>query len=29
VTGYVNAEPGYTWTTAVLNAFPEVVLEVF
>jgi hypothetical protein len=29
VTGFVNAEPGYSRTTAVLNAFSEVVLKVF
>jgi hypothetical protein len=29
VTGFVNAEPGYSRTTAVLNAFSEVVLDVF
>ena len=29
VSGFVNAEPGYARTTAVLNAFSEVVLDVF
>ncbi len=29
VTGFVNAVPGYTQTTAVLNAFSEIVLQVF
>lgn len=29
VTGFVQAEPGYAGTTAVINAFSEVVLEVF
>lgn len=29
VTGFVNAEPGYEQTTAVLNGFSEVVLDVF
>jgi len=29
VTGFVNAAPGYSQTTAVLNAFSEVVLEIF
>jgi len=29
VTGFVNAEPGYDQTTAVLNGFSEVVLDVF
>ncbi|MFP5345440.1 MAG: RidA family protein [Actinomycetes bacterium] len=29
VTGFVQAEPGYPHTTAVLNAFSEVVLDVF
>ncbi len=29
VSGFVNAEPGYSRTTAVMNAFSEVVLDVF
>ena len=29
VSGFVNAEPGYARTTAVLNAFSELVLDVF
>lgn len=29
VSGYVNARPGYDQTTAVLNAFSDVVLDVF
>jgi enamine deaminase RidA (YjgF/YER057c/UK114 family) len=29
VTGFVQAEPGYPKTTAVLNSFSEVVLDVF
>ncbi|MDT2004630.1 RidA family protein [Rhodococcus opacus] len=29
VTGFVNAEPGYDRTTAVINGFSEVVLEIF
>ncbi len=29
VSGYVQAEPGYDKTTAVLNAFSQVVLDVF
>jgi enamine deaminase RidA (YjgF/YER057c/UK114 family) len=29
VTGFVQAEPGYAKTTAVLNSFSEVVLDVF
>ncbi len=29
VTGFVQAEPGYPQTTAVLNAFSELVLDVF
>jgi enamine deaminase RidA (YjgF/YER057c/UK114 family) len=29
VTGFVQAEPGYARTTAVLNSFSEVVLDVF
>ncbi|REE74492.1 enamine deaminase RidA (YjgF/YER057c/UK114 family) [Rhodococcus wratislaviensis] len=29
VTGFVNAEPGYDRTTAVLNGFSELVLDVF
>jgi len=29
VTGFVQAEPGYDRTTAVLNSFSEVVLDVF
>ncbi|WP_414478854.1 RidA family protein [Rhodococcus opacus] len=29
VRGFVNAEPGYEQTTAVLNGFSEVVLDVF
>jgi enamine deaminase RidA (YjgF/YER057c/UK114 family) len=29
VSGFVQAEPGYGRTTAVLNAFSEVVLDVF
>lgn len=29
VTGFVQAEPGYAHTTAVLNAFSEVVIGVF
>jgi enamine deaminase RidA (YjgF/YER057c/UK114 family) len=29
VTGFVQAEPGYDRTTAVLNSFSEVVLAVF
>jgi YjgF/chorismate_mutase-like, putative endoribonuclease len=29
VSGSVNAQPGYANTTAVMNAFSEVVLEVF
>jgi enamine deaminase RidA (YjgF/YER057c/UK114 family) len=29
VTGFVRAEPGYAQTTAVLNRFSEVVLDVF
>jgi enamine deaminase RidA (YjgF/YER057c/UK114 family) len=29
VTGFVQAQPGYAKTTAVLNGFSEVVLDVF
>lgn len=29
VSGFVNAEPGYASTTAVVNGFSEVVLDVF
>ena len=29
VSGFVQAEPGYAQTTAVVNAFSEVILEVF
>ena len=29
VTGFVQAEPGYDGTTAVLNSFSELVLDVF
>ncbi len=29
VTGFVQAKPGYARTTAVVNAFSEVVLDVF
>jgi enamine deaminase RidA (YjgF/YER057c/UK114 family) len=29
VSGFVQAQPGYANTTAVLNAFSEVVLDVF
>src|SRR5664279_3034675 len=29
VSGFVNSEPGYAQTTAVLNAFSEVVVDVF
>jgi enamine deaminase RidA (YjgF/YER057c/UK114 family) len=29
VTGFVQAEPGYPRTTAVINAFSEVILDVF
>lgn len=29
VSGFVNAEPGYARTTAVINAFSRVVLDVF
>jgi enamine deaminase RidA (YjgF/YER057c/UK114 family) len=29
VTGFVNAAPGYERTTAVLNAFSQVVVDVF
>ena len=29
VTGFVQAQPGYAQTTAVLNSFSEVVLDVF
>lgn len=29
VTGFVQAEPGYPRTTAVLNSFSQVVLDVF
>jgi hypothetical protein len=29
VSGFVQAEPGYAQTTAVVNAFSEVVIEVF
>lgn len=29
VSGFVNAAPGYPHTTAVLNAFSEVVLDAF
>ena len=29
VTGLVQAQPGYAQTTAVLNSFSEVVLDVF
>jgi len=29
VAGFVNATPGYPQTTAVLNAFSEVVVDVF
>ncbi len=29
VGGFVNAEPGYALTTAVVNGFSEVVLDVF
>jgi enamine deaminase RidA (YjgF/YER057c/UK114 family) len=29
VTGFVQAQPGYPRTTAVINAFSEVILDVF
>ena len=29
VTGFVQAQPGYARTTAVINAFSELVVEVF
>lgn len=29
ITGFVQAQPGYPRTTAVINAFSEVVLDVF
>ena len=29
MTGFVNAEPGYPCTAAVLNAYSEVVQDVF
>lgn len=29
VTGYVNAAPGYPQTPAVMNAFSDVVLQIF
>lgn len=29
VTGFVQAEPGYARTTAVVNAFSQVVIDVF
>ena len=29
VTGFVQAEPGYAKTTAVINGFSEVILDVF
>src|SRR5664279_1609351 len=29
VTGFVQSEPGYAQTTAVMNAFSELVVEVF
>ena len=29
VNGFVNAEPGYPQTTAVLNPFSDLILEVF
>ncbi len=29
VAGYVQAQPGYARTTAVINAFSEVILDVF
>lgn len=29
VTGFVQAEPGYAQTTAVINGFSEVILDVF
>jgi enamine deaminase RidA (YjgF/YER057c/UK114 family) len=29
VTGFVQAEPGYAQTTAVVNGFSQVVLDVF
>lgn len=29
VSGFVQAEPGYAQTTAVINAFSEVVIEIF
>lgn len=29
VSGYVNAEPGFTQTTAVMNAFSDVVQQIF
>lgn len=29
VNGFVNAEPGYAFSTAVMNGFSEVVLDVF
>lgn len=29
VTGFVQAQPGYPHTTAVINAFSQVVLDVF
>ena len=29
VSGFVQAEPGYAQTTAVVNAFSEVVIDVF
>ncbi len=29
VSGFVQAEPGYAQTTAVVNAFSETVIEIF
>lgn len=29
VSGFVQAEPGYTQTTAVVNAFSETIIELF
>jgi hypothetical protein len=29
VSGFVNADPGYAQTTAVLNPFSDLILEVF
>ena len=29
VSGYVNADPGYRQTTAVMNAFSELILQIY